>query len=362
LAVVMRFVPYIGPWIAAAFPLALSIAVASGWDLFFWTVGLFLIVEVITANIIEPWLYGSSTGLSAIAIITAAVFWTWLWGFVGLLLSIPLTVCLVVLGRHVPRLEFLSILLGDTPVLTPAQRFYQRLLAADPDEATEQAETSMKDQPIGAIYDEVVIPALALAQFDRDRGALEPDRLAVLTESALAVLENLEEQDSGPAVSAEAGVPDISGKTTLRQPTVLCVAGGGELDRVAASYLSDLLRRDGLAPRLLQLDRGIATRGGFDTAVDVVCLSYMKANATAQARYLVRRLRRGLPGAAIIAGFWSHPAGLSQAEESDPLKATGADVVVTSLRDAVDNIKKAAVAEVRTSTAVPALTGQPLAV
>ena len=360
LAVVMRFVPYIGPWIAAVFPLALSIAVASGWDLFFWTAGLFLAVELVTGNVIEPWLYRSRTGLSSIAIVVAAVFWTWLWGFVGLLLSIPLTVCLVVVGRHVPRLEFLSILLGDKPALTPAQRFYQRLLAADPDEATEQAESFLKAQPIGAFYDEVVIPALALAQLDRDRGVLESDRLAVLTESASAVLENLEELDSAPVVPAHAEAPDDSASVPVRIPSVLCVAGGRELDRIAALYLVDLLRRDGFAPRVLQLDRGVATRGGFESAVDVVCLSYMKSNAAVQARYLVRRLRRGLPGATIVAGFWSQPTGYGQGTGGGLLAATEADAVATSLREAAEKIRKAVVAEVPAATSVSAPIGRRL--
>jgi hypothetical protein len=269
-------------------------------------------------------------------------------------------VCLVVVGRHVPRLEFLSILLGDKPALTPAQRFYQRLLAADPDEATEQAEAFLAGQPIGAFYDEVVIPALALAQVDHDRGVLESDRLAVLTESASAVLENLVELDSAPVVPADAEAPDVSAREPVRIPSVLCVAGGRELDRIAALYLVDLLRRDGFAPRVLQLDRGVATRGGFESAVDVVCLSYMKSNAAVQARYLVRRLRRGLPGATIVAGFWSQPTGYGQGTGGGLLAATEADAVATSLREAAEKIRKAVVAEVPAATSVSAPIGRRL--
>ena len=140
LSVVLRFVPFIGPILAAAFPLALSIAVDPGWTMLLWTAALFIVLEMISGNIVEPWLYGASTGLSSIAILAAAVFWTWLWGPVGLLLSTPLTVCLVVLGRHVPQFGFLNVLLGSEPVLEPAESLYQRLLAGDPDEATERAE------------------------------------------------------------------------------------------------------------------------------------------------------------------------------------------------------------------------------
>jgi len=343
LAVVLRFIPYLGPWIAAAFPLVLAIAVAPGWDLFFWTAGLFVVVELITGNFIEPFLFRSSTGLSSIAIILAAVFWTWLWGFVGLLLAIPLTVCLVVVGRHVPRLAFLEILLGDTPVLTPAQRFYQRLLAADPDEATEQAEAALAEQPVGAFYDEVVIPALALGELDRARGALEPERMAVLTESASTVLENLEDQDFTPASPGEGeaassiAAPDV----LLRKAAVLCVAGGRELDRVAASFLADLLQRDGFAPRIVQLGRGMAMHDGIEAEVDVICLSFITASATPQARYIVRRLRRRRLGAKIVAGFWSQAQPAARDSDGGPLATTGADAVVTSLRQAVDEVKKA---------------------
>ena len=360
LAVVMRFIPYIGPWIAAAFPLALSVAVNSGWELLLWTGGLFLAVELITGNAVEPWLYRSRTGLSSIAIIVAAVFWTWLWGFVGLLLSIPLTVCIVVVGRHVPRLEFLSILLGDRPVLTPPQRFYQRLLSADPDEATEQAEAFLEGQPIGAFYDEVVIPSLALAQADCDRGTLEPGRLAVLIESASAVLENLEELGPAPVVNTSVEALEVATRESDAAPCVLCVAGSGELDRIAALYLVDLLRRDGHAPRVLQLDRGIATRGGFESAVDIVCLSYMKANSTAQARHLVRRLRRGLPGATIVAGFWSEANSMGGGKARDLLATTKADAVAKSLREAAEAITKAAAAVGFAAAKGPLPADQPL--
>ena len=140
--------PFIGPVIAAAFPLALSIAVDPGWTMLLWTAALFIVLELISGNIIEPWLYGASTGLSSIAILAAAIFWTWLWGPVGLLLSTPLTVCLVVLGRHVKQFGFLNVLLGSEPVLEPSESLYQRLLAGDPDEATERAEEYLKTHSV----------------------------------------------------------------------------------------------------------------------------------------------------------------------------------------------------------------------
>ena len=162
LSIVLRFVPFIGPIIAAAFPLALSIAVDPGWTMLLWTAALFIVLELISGNIIEPWLYGASTGLSSIAILAAAIFWTWLWGPVGLLLSTPLTVCLVVLGRHVQQFGFLNVLLGSEPVLEPSESLYQRLLAGDPDEATERAEEYLKTHSI-----------LTYLRGGRDTGALD---------------------------------------------------------------------------------------------------------------------------------------------------------------------------------------------
>ena len=146
MALVFRFVPFIGPVISSIFPLALAIAVDPGWSMLLWTAALFIVVELVSNNVIEPWLYGSRTGLSPLAIIIAAVLWTWLWGPLGLLLSTPLTVCLVVLGKHVPRFEFLDVMFGNKPVLEPHQQLYQRFLAGDPDEATERAEAFLEER------------------------------------------------------------------------------------------------------------------------------------------------------------------------------------------------------------------------
>src|SRR5437764_2279304 len=193
LGVLLRFVPYIGGPLTAIVPCALAIAVSPGWALFFWTVLLFIAVETLTANFIEPWIYGRTTGLSSVAVVAAATFWTWLWGPVGLLLATPLTVCLAVLGRYLPPLRFLDILLGNQPVLSPEESLYQRLLARDPEEATDQAEEFTRDKSIDVFFDEVAIPALVLAQADSDRGALSAYRLAIVAEGFAAILDNLAE-------------------------------------------------------------------------------------------------------------------------------------------------------------------------
>ncbi len=172
LATVLRFIPYLGPVIGALFPIALSFAVAPGWTLPVLTLGLFVTLELFSNNVLEPWLYGASTGLSPVAVLVAAVFWTMLWGPLGLLMSTPLTVCLVVLGRHVPQLGFFDVLLGDEPALSPEVKFYQRLLARDPDEATELAEEYLEDGSLDKLYDSVILPALVHAEQDRLRGSL----------------------------------------------------------------------------------------------------------------------------------------------------------------------------------------------
>ena len=165
-AALMRFVPYIGAIIAGALPAALAAAVDPGWSMALLTVALFVVAEPVMGNVIEPLVYGQSTGLSPFAVVVSAIFWTWLWGPIGLLLATPLTLCLVVLGRHVDRLEFLDVLLGDRPALTPAENLYQRMLAGDPDEALESAEQLLKERSLTSYYDDVVLGGLRLAAND----------------------------------------------------------------------------------------------------------------------------------------------------------------------------------------------------
>ena len=161
LAAVLRFVPYIGAVIAAAFPLALAVAVDPTWSMLLWTLALFVVVEPIVGHVMEPMVYGHSTGLSPVAVVASATFWTALWGPIGLVLATPLTVCLVVLGRHVERLEFLDVMFGDRPALSPPEIFYQRMLAGDPTEASEKAEEFLKERSLSSYYDEVALQGIA---------------------------------------------------------------------------------------------------------------------------------------------------------------------------------------------------------
>jgi hypothetical protein len=330
LGVVLRFVPYIGGPLTAVFPVALAIAVAPGWDLLLWTILLFTAIEVAIGNIVEPWVYSRSTGLSAVAVVASAVFWTWLWGIVGLLVATPLTVCLVVLGRYVPQLQFLDILLGNRPVLSPQETLYQRLLARDPEEAAEQGEEFARDKSIEAFFDDVAIPALVMAQADSDRGALGGNRRAAIAEGFAAMLDNL----------AEDGLIEL-GEPAEGTAAVVCVAGRNELDLAAAWLLQHLLRLRGhrcvvMSPDVLtsfNLDR-LPLRG-----VSVICLSLLSTSSTARARYLVRRIRRRARRTTIVIGFWGQTGPEFSLDEATA--ATAADKAVPTLAAALADIEAA---------------------
>ena len=219
LAAVLRFVPYIGAAIAAAFPLALAVAVDPTWSMLLWTLALFVVVEPIVGHVIEPMVYGHSTGLSPVAVVASATFWTALWGPIGLVLATPLTVCLVVLGRHVESLEFLDVMFGDRPALSPPEIFYQRMLAGDPTEASEKAEEFLKERSLSSYYDEVALKGLQLAQADAERGALDHGRLTKIRDAVSEFASNISEQDDRPQaeVSATTDVEATSAVETVAE-------------------------------------------------------------------------------------------------------------------------------------------------
>ena len=348
LSALLRFIPYIGPVIAAACPAALALAVDPGWSMLFWVIGLFLVTEPLTGQLVEPWLYGRSTGLSGVAVVVAAAFWTFLWGPVGLLLSTPLTMCLVVLGRHVERLQFLEVLLGDQPALAPEQSFYQRILADDPDEAAHQAETFLKERPLSAYYDQVAIKGLALAQLDVNRGTLNHEQRVRLKAAIDDIIDDLSGHEDAAATDIKEGEPGVAPMAPVlsaaelapswRGKPVLCVAGRGSLDEASAAMLAQLLEMHGIGARVVPREAVSARHlDQLDvTGVQMACLCYLEPGTFANARYLVRRLRRRLPKAGIMAGFWTLTA--EQAEERDALGATGVDLVVHLTQKAVEHI------------------------
>jgi predicted PurR-regulated permease PerM len=352
LTMLLRFVPYIGPVVAVAFPAALAVAVDPGWAMLFWVVGLFLVVELITGYVIEPWLYGHSMGLSGVAVLVAAAFWTLLWGPVGLLLSTPLTMCLVVLGRNVEHLQFLEVLLGDQPALAPEESFYQRMLAYDPDEAAHQAEAFLKDKPLSVYYDEVAIRGLSLAQLDVNRGALDHVHRIRIKEAVEWIIDDLSDHEDASASALEQGAAEVAALPSAlssdelapswRERPVLCVAGRGSLDEAAAAMLAQLLEKRGIGARVVPSGEvSVANVVRLDvTGVQMVCLSYLEPGSFTNVRYLVRRLRRRLPQAKIFVGLWTLTA--QGAEERDALAATRADLVFTSLRQAVEQVANVA--------------------
>ncbi|MGD9616195.1 MAG: AI-2E family transporter [Alphaproteobacteria bacterium] len=342
LGVLFRFIPYIGGPLTAIFPITLAIAVDPGWGLLLWTVLLFAVIELIVANVVETVVYSRTTGLSAVAVIVAALFWTWLWGIIGLLLATPITVCLVVLGRYIRPLQFLDILLGNRPVLSPQESLYQRLLARNPEEATEQAEEFAREKSIEAFFDSVAVPALAMAQADTDRGVLTPHQRSVIAEGFASLLDNLAED--GPGERRAAGPGGAFGRDTSsdEEAPIAVIAGRNELDLAAAWLLEHLLRQRGYhaavyAPDALSsfaVDE-LPVRG-----VSVICLSLLGGGSAIQLRYLVRRLRRRARRARIVIGYWDHrdDSGFSVA---DAPSATAADRVVTSLSEALTEIEAA---------------------
>lgn len=340
LTLVLRFAPYIGPVIGMILPLFLALAIAPGWSLVVWVAVLFATTELISNNVVEPWLYGAHTGLSPLAIIISAIFWSWLWGPLGLILSTPLTVCLVVLGRYVPQFGFLDVLLGNEPVLEPHEKLYQRLLAGDPNEATDNAEDYLKDEYLVDYYDKVGLPALLLGEADRQRGVMSELQIGLFSSSSLSLVENLseiadeEESEDDTLVTDDAGpekeidLPDGHGHS------VICIGGRGGIDDAAAAMLAQVLEVQG-ANVVTASHSGLADRNslaismdGIETAVVV----FLNGNSKSHARLVVRRMKRIKPslrvGILIPAANGKDYARIDAAD-------VNADFIAGSLSDAV---------------------------
>lgn len=318
-AAVMRFVPYIGPMIAAVFPLLLAFAVDPGWSMVLWTLGLIATLELVSNNLVEPWLYGTTTGLSAMSLMVAATFWTALWGPVGLIMSTPLTVCLLVIGRHLPRLGFLKVLLGSQPALDAPTRIYQRLLAGEVDAAIELADTATGDGNLAGFYNECGLPVLRMAT-DEEGGLSNAEHRHRIVVGMDALIDDLVEENPPPEAN---GVNKI-----------VCIGGQREVDTLAARMLVHTLAMEGRNVRLLSAG---AVTGEFIAGLDlvdvqVVCLSYFSSEPQVAAKHFCRRLKRRWPDTKIVLAFWNAPPDLVG---DDAVKAIGADEVVSSLSDAV---------------------------
>jgi predicted PurR-regulated permease PerM len=322
LAMILRFMPYVGTWLSAVFPLLLAAAVGPDWSMFIWAAAIFLVVDIIIGQFVEPLVQGHSTGLSPVAVIASATFWTWLWGPIGLVLATPMTLCLVVLGRHVERLKFLDVMFGDEPALTPPELAYQRLLAHDPVEAAEQARTYLRDKPLLDYYEEIFVPTLKLAEADAETGRLDDESLERIRDAAGELIDDLADHHDRPGqdTANEAGPEDaplaqlskVETSSALLEDAlpeewrtgkpVLCIPGVGELDEALALALAQLVERRGIGARAEEAEAlSISRIFSLDTKdAKLICLCYIATVTPAQIRYSVRRLRRKAPDAHIL--------------------------------------------------------------
>jgi predicted PurR-regulated permease PerM len=335
LGFVLRYVPYVGSWILATMPLTLSLAQFEGWAQPLLVIGLIATLELIAANVLEPRLFGQSIGVSEVAFLTAAAFWAFLWGPLGLVLSGPLTVVLVVLGKYVPQLEFFDVILGDEPALAPDVCFYQRLLARDHDEAEQLVQEQRNTAPPEQVYDELLVPALHHVKRDRQHGELtEADESFILG----VIREIIEDLDDRGAAGEEAdGVP--TDKTPVQRKTVrlLGLPAYDEEDRLALELLQRLIPKpwevEVKPVEMLTAEKVAAVEGG----PAVVCIGSLPPGALARSRYLCKRLRSRFPGVKIIVGRWGLQGNVEQNREQ--LQAAGADEVVTTLRQTCDRLR-----------------------
>ena len=341
LAMILRFVPYIGAVIAAIFPLILAAAVDPGWTMVLWTAALFLTVEPIVGHAIEPLLYGRNTGLSPVAVITSATFWTWLWGPIGLVLATPLTICLVVLGRHVDRLKFLDVMLGDRPPLSPPELVYQRMLAGDPMEAAEQAQSYLKEKPLIAYYEEVLVEGLKLAQADARSGLLADERMERIRDAVAEIIDDLSSHEDKPEQASK--VEDADTESPLAQinqtevslnqkaaelpaqwrtaKPVLCIPGLSVLDEAVALMVAQLVEKQGIGARVEKADALSVSRiFSLDTKdVALVCICYVENATAAQIQYAIRRLRRKAPQAIILVALIGNTNNVTDADDKQPI-------------------------------------------
>jgi len=340
LAGVLRFIPYIGPWAGAFLPIVLSFAISSSWLTPLVTIALFVVLEVIVSNLIEPWLYGAHTGVSPVALIISAMFWTWLWGPVGLVLSTPMTVCLAVIGRHVPRLEFLSILLSEDQPLAPHEEFYHRLLSLSVDSAEEFAATHAETESLTALYDQVLVPAIAAVEIDAHNGSLTSEQSTSALQRIHEIIDDFSGWQPSPTEAQDQKIGEITGVTPVIGGRVLCLPASAYRDELAGEMLAQLLREQGfeaenlparLKPQEL-IDRTIEIRPGC------VCVSVLPPTSIAQARHLTASIREQLASTAILVGLWSSKVNAEKVKER--LRLANETEVVVSLADAVLLVSK----------------------
>ena len=336
---VLRFIPYVGAWAGALLPVLLSFAISTSWFTPLITIGLFVVLEAIVSNFVEPWLYGANTGVSPIALIISAVFWTWLWGPVGLVLSTPLTVCLAVIGRHVPRLEFLGTLLSEDQALAPHEEFYHRLLSFSMDSAEEFATKYVETESLTALYDNVLIPAIGAVEIDAHRGSITAEQRT----SALQRVHEIIDDFSGSEASrndAQEQKMDLAKAASATGSRVVCLPASAYCDELAGEMLAQLLRNQGFeaenVPARLKHEELV------DRAVELqpecICVSVVPPTSIAQARHLASAIRERLKTVTILIGVWS--ARFDAEKLRERLRGAHVSDVAVSLEDAVQRVYK----------------------
>jgi predicted PurR-regulated permease PerM len=337
LEALLRFVPYVGTLLGASFPIALSLAVFPGWTQALLAFALFVVMEVIVANAIEPWLYGSNIGISSLAILVAAVFWTMLWGFPGLILSTPVTLCLMLAGRYVPRLHFLEVVLGDEPVLTPGEHFYQRMLAMDADEAREIAEVHLKDRTLESLYETVLIPALELAEQDRHMEAIDRELSDFILQNTRELIEDLGDHYERQRLN----VDDATRRGPMvEKPSIVCIPAHDDSDELIATMLAQLLRLQGSNAIELRVNSIEAMLEQVDQhKCRIACVSALPPFAVGHARLLCRKLRARFPEIKVIVGLWSFSGSSERAGER---VGADTDAAATTLAEAISHIRRLA--------------------
>ena len=336
LAAVLRFIPYVGPWAGALLPVILSFAISSSWFTPLMTIALFIVLEAIVSNFVEPWLYGANTGVSPIALIISAVFWTWLWGPVGLVLSTPLTVCLAVIGRHVPRLEFLGTLLSEDQALAPHEEFYHRLLSFSMDSAEEFASKYVDTESLTALYDKVLIPAIGAVEIDAHRGSLTAEQRTAALQRVHEIIDDF----SGREDAHEQKSDHLTGVAPATGSRVLCLPASAYRDELAGEMLAQLLRNQGFegenVPARLKLEELVERT--VEAQPECICVSVLPPTSIAQARHLASAIRERLKSVTILVGVWS--ARFDGEKLRERLRGAHVSDVAVSLADAVQRVSK----------------------
>lgn len=340
LAAVLRYVPYIGAPIAAILPVALSLVQFPGWWQPLAVLGFLIVLELVSNNLMEPWLYGTSIGVSVVATVISAVFWGFLWGPIGLVLASPLTVCLVVLGKYVPQLAFIDVLLGDEPVLEPHFSFYQRLLARDQDEAAQLVLNHVKEGPLETVYDALLIPALNFARRDRQRDEVTDLDEEFIHRATREILADLGEKRSAALFSGDETSPSRGEETSLQPPIhLLAIPAQDEADRLALSMLVQLLdarkwQVEIMGSEMLTSEL-VAAVGEKRPAL--ICIASLPPGGLAHTRYLCKRLRAPFPAVKIIVGRWGLRGNLESNREQ--LDEAGGDQMAVTLLEARDQLE-----------------------